>query len=498
MNLKTAFQNPRNRKRKPNCLSFLFSLLILACLNPLPGARAEVTLPHIFGSNMVLQREKPLFVWGWAAPGEAVGVKFAEQERHTFADDKGYWQVKLQPLKASSEAAQMSINSLILTNILVGEVWLCSGQSNMEKPIGEQRGQKPVKNFAEELKTGDQYPEIRLFKAEKVLASTPAKDVKGAWQVCSSNSLETMRFSAVGYFFARELEPHIKVPIGLVESSWGGTRIEPWISAEGFKIVPAFKGVQNSSTATNKLANSTPMAIYNGMVAPLVPFGIRGALWYQGESNCSDPTNAPSYTEKMEGLIKGWRAVWREGDFPFYYVQIAPYHYYERPSRRVPRQDALPELWEAQSAALKIPHTGMVVITDLVDDLMDIHPTRKVEVGQRLAKFALAKDYGEKEVVCSGPTFKRLTIRDGKAMVYFNNLGGGLVSQDGQPPNWFSIAGADGVFVPAQASISGDTVVVSSPQVSQPKAVRFAWNEAAQPNLFNKAGLPATPFRTGQ
>ena len=498
MNLRTALQNPRNRKRKANCLYWLFPLLILACLNSPRGARGDVTLPHIFGSNMVLQREKPLFVWGWAGPGEAVTVKFAGQERTAVSDDKGRWQLSLKPLAASSEAAQMSIsgsNSLVLTNILVGEVWLCSGQSNMEKPIGEQRGQKPVRNFTAELKTGDQYPEIRLFKADRVVASTPAKDVKGSWQVCSSNSLETMKFSAVGYFFARELAPHIKVPIGLIESSWGGTRIEPWIPAEGFKLVPQLDAL---TSGTNKVANTTPMAIFNGMVAPLVPYAMRGALWYQGESNCADPTNAPSYTQKMEGLIKGWRAVWREGDFPFYYVQIAPYHYYERPSRRVPRQDALPELWEAQTAALKVPRTGMVVITDLVDDLMDIHPTQKVEVGQRLARIALANDYGEREVIHSGPTFKRLKVRQNKALVYFDNVDGGLVNQDGKPLNWFSIAGKDGVFVSAEASISGDTVVVSSPEVSQPKAVRFAWNEAAQPNLFNKAGLPARPFRTGQ
>jgi sialate O-acetylesterase len=461
---------------------------------------SAVTLPRIFGDNMVLQRERPLPLWGWAAPGEKVTVQFAGQEKSATADSQGRWQVRLKASPASAVPADLTIigaNRIVLTNILVGDVWFCSGQSNMEKPIGEQRGQKPTKNYQEELASGDLYPNIRLFKVEKVLAPTPTNDVKGAWNVCSSNALEQTKFSAVAYFYGREIHKELNIPIGLVESSWGGTRIEPWTPPAGFQAVSKLADFAKPATGTNKLVNTTPSAIYNGMVAPVVPFAIRGALWYQGESNCMDQHDAAIYTDKMEALIKGWRAVWNQGDFPFYYVQLAPFHYYyEIAKPRVLVPDALPLIWEAQTDALRIHNTGMVVITDLVDNLKDIHPTQKVEVGRRLALVALAKEYGRKSFVCSGPTFNKMKIRNGKAVLSFDNLGGGLAGKDGQPLTWFTIAGADSKFVSADAAIEGNTVVVSSAAVPEPKAVRFAWHEAAQPNLFNRAGLPAVPFRT--
>jgi sialate O-acetylesterase len=308
--------------------------------------------------------------------------------------------------------------------------------------------------------------------------------------------LEAIKFSAVGYFFGREIEKELNVPIGLVESSWGGTRIEPWTPPVGFQTVSKLSELATPIDANKKLSNTVPMAIYNGMLAPLAPFAIRGALWYQGESNCSDSHDRVTYADKMEALIKGWRKVWGEGDFPFYYVQLAPYKYFDVPKPRVPNAEALPVIWEAQTDALRIPNTGMAVITDLVDDLKDIHPTQKLEVGQRLALIALARDYGKKDIVYSGPMLKSMKVRDGKAVVSFTHAQDGLVNKDGQPLTWFTIAGVDGKFVPGEAQIVGDTVVVSSSSVPQPKAVRFAWNEAAQPNLFNKAGLPASPFRT--
>lgn len=491
----SRFTNHCSVLARARCVGLFIGAVLLA-----GAATAEVTLPHILGDNMVLQQGQPVPVWGRAEPGEKVTVEFAGQRKTATANTAGQWGLWLPALKASAVPAEMVVtggNRVSFTNILVGEVWLCSGQSNMEKPIGEQRGQKPVRNWQDELKSGDQYPMIRLFKAAKVLASTPARDVNGAWSVCSSEALEATKFSAVGYFFGREIQKNLQLPIGLVESSWGGTRIEPWTPPAGFKAVRALADLAAPALPPTRLANTNPTAIYNGMVAPLVPFALRGALWYQGESNCSDPTNGPSYTDKMEALIKGWRKVWGQGNFPFYYVQLAPYHYYyERAQPRVPGPDTLPRMWEAQTLALRIPNTGMAVINDLAEDLLDIHPTQKLEVGQRLALLALKQTYGRKAVVDSGPTFKRVRFRQGKAVLSFDHVAGGLLSKDGKPLSWFTIAGADGQFVPAEAVIDGDKVVVSSPQVANPKAVRFAWHEAAQPNLFNRAGWPAGAFRT--
>ena len=462
---------------------------------------SSLQLPSVFGDNMVLQQNQRVPIWGWSKPGTEVTVKFGGQVKHARADSDGRWEARLSSLKASSQPADLVIEageSRTLTNILVGEVWLCSGQSNMEKPVGKQPGQRPCFNADQELAASD-FPEIRLFKVEKALASMPQKDVKetSGWHGCNSNSLETIKFSAAGYFFGREIHTRLKVPVGLVESSWGGTRIEPWTPPVGFKSVRSLAGLAKPLATTNKLANTTPMAIYNAMIAPLAHFAIRGALWYQGESNCmgKQPDGAV-YTDKMEALIRGWRRIWDEGDFPFYYVQIAPFNYFTGKTQRVPYADALPEFWEAQAQALHIPNTGMIVTTDLVDDLKDIHPRNKQDVGKRLAFVALNKTYGRKDIVCSGPMFKKMKTQGNQAVLSFNDVDGGLVSKDGQPLTWFTVAGADGKFVPAEAVIANETVVVSSPDVAKPVAVRFAWSEVAQPNLFNGAGLPAVPFRT--
>ena len=464
---------------------------------------SALQLPSLFGDNMVLQQNQRVPVWGWSQPGTEVTVTFAGQVKHARAGSDGRWEVRLNPLKASSQPADLVIASgetETFTNILVGEVWLCSGQSNMEKPVGKQPGQKPCLNSEQELAAAD-FPEIRLFKAHTALAAVPQKDVAkpSGWQVCNSNSLEAIKFSAAGYFFGREIHNQLKVPVGLVESSWGGTRIEPWTPPAGFKLVRPLADLAAPLSATNKLSNTTPMAIYNAMIAPLAHFAIRGALWYQGESNCmgKQPDGA-AYTGKMKALIGGWRKIWDEGDFPFYYVQLAPFKYFSGNTRRAPQAGALPEIWEAQTRALDIPNTGMIVTTDLVDDLKDIHPRNKQDVGKRLALVALNKTYGRKDLACSGPMYKKIKIQGDKAVLSFNDVGGGLVSKDGQPLTWFTVAGADGKFVTAEAVITNGTVVVSSPDVARPVAVRFAWSEIAQPNLFNQAGLPAVPFRTDQ
>lgn len=468
---------------------------------PIAVAPSALPMPAVFGDNMVLQQKQRVPIWGWSKSGTDVTVKFAGQVKRARAGSDGRWEVRLNSLKASSRPADLVIEAgetRTFTNVLVGEVWLCSGQSNMEKPIGKQSGQKPCLNAEQELAASD-FPQIRLFKVEKLLAAEPQKDFKAAsgWWLCNSNSLEAIKFSAAGYFFGREIHNRLKVPVGLVESSWGGTRIEPWTPPAGFNMVRSLADLAAPLSTTNKLSSTTRTAIYNAMIAPLVHFAMRGALWYQGESNCmGKEPDGPIYTDKMEALVRGWRKVWDEGDFPFYYVQIAPFKYFTGKTQRVPHADALPEFWEAQTRALRIPNTGMIVITDLVDDLKDIHPRNKQDVGKRLAFLALNKTYGQKNVVCSGPVFKKMKIKGNQAILSFTDTAGGLVSKDGQPLTWFTIAGADKKFVAAEAVMANGTVVVSSPDVAQPMAVRFAWSENAQPNLGNRAGLPAVPFRT--
>ena len=468
------------------------------------SARAELKPAAIFGDNMVLQQQMPVPVWGWAAPNAAVTVKFSGQTKSTRAAADGKWLVKLGKLKASFAPQTLVVESgetKTFTNILVGEVWLASGQSNMEKPVGNQPGQKPTFNAEAELAAAN-FPAIRIFRVENNLAAAPLADVKKfqGWAECSSNSLDGLKFSAAAYFFGREIHTNLSVPVGLVESSWGGTRIEPWTPPVGFEKVASQKKFAATVLTTNKLSNTRPLALYNAMIAPIAGFAMRGALWYQGESNLAG-TNADNdyrdYADKMAALIVGWRAVWGEGAFPFYFVQIAPFNYYGGKIHRANSPEQLAEFWALHArAARQIKITGLVVTTDLVDDLNDIHPRNKADVGHRLALLALEKTYGEK-VVSSGPVFRSVKFNGGKAIVKFNHADGGLVSKDGQPLTWFTLAGADGKFISAEAKIAGDTVEVSAVEIEKPAAVRFAWAETAQPNLFNAAGLPAEPFDTG-
>ena len=466
------------------------------------SARAEPSLPAIFGDNMVLQQQLPVPVWGWATSGTEVTVTFAGQTVKGRAGGDGKWLVKLGKLKAASEPQTLTIEAdgtKTFTNILVGEVWLASGQSNMEKPIGKQPGQKPTFNAGEQLAAAN-YPDIRIFKIDKTLAAEEQTMLpkNSGWRACSSNSLDGISFSAAAYFFGREIHTNLNVPVGLIESSWGGTRIEPWTPPAGFRAIPSLAQLARPIVSTNKITNTRPLAIYNAMIAPITGFALRGALWYQGESNCmgTNDDDYLTYADKMAALVGGWREVWGEGAFPFYFVQIAPFKYYGGKIQRVKTPETLAEFWTLQSrAARRIKNTGMVVTTDLVDNLNDIHPRDKASVGHRLALLALNQTYGE-NIVCAGPVFRSAKFRNGKAVLKFDHADGGLVSKDGGPLTWFTVAGADGAFVPAAAKINGNTVEVSAAGVEAPKAVRFAWAETAQPNLFNAAGLPAEPFRT--
>ena len=470
------------------------------------SAHAALKVAAIFGDNMVLQQQMAVPIWGWATSNAEVTVTFAGQTKSAKADADGKWLVKLDKLKASAAPQTLVVESgdtKTFTNILVGEVWLASGQSNMEKPIGKQPGQKPTFNADAELAAAN-YPDIRIFMVEKKLAATPQADLSKfkPWQECSSNALDSISFSAAAYFFGREIYTNLNVPVGLIESSWGGTRIEPWTPPVGFEqIASQKKFAATRINATSKIPNTKPTAIYNAMIAPIAGFALRGAIWYQGESNLMGTNHDNDYLEyadKMAALVGGWRALWHEGDFPFYFVQIAPFKYFGGKTSRANSPEMLPEFWTLQSqAARRIKHTGMVVTTDLVNNLDDIHPRDKASVGHRLALLARNQTYGEK-VVSYGPVFAKMKISGDKVVLKFDHADGGLMSKDGQPLTWFTIAGTDGKFVPADAKIMGDTVEVSAATVAQPVTVRFAWDETAQPNFCNTAGLPAEPFRTDE
>ena len=474
-------------------------LLISFLASDLCSQAAPLKLPAIFGDNMVLQQQTAVPVWGWAEPGATVTVRFEDQVRRAHADANGRWRISLGKLKATAVPQTLSVESgvmMTLTNVLVGEVWLCSGQSNMEKPIPAKWGEQACLNAPQELAAAN-YPQIRLFQVEKVLSATPLDDLKHfrRWRECNSNALDSISFSAAAYFFGREIHTNLNVPVGLIESSWGGTMIEPWTPPAGFRMVPSLARLLLLEAATNKISVVTPSVLYNAMISPLVGFGIRGALWYQGESNCLGQDDE-SYSDKMTALVGGWRKLWCEGDFPFYFVQIAPFKYTgTRPRRSSP--EVLPVFWTVQSrAARQIRNAGMAVTTDLVDDIDNIHPRDKQDVGHRLALIALNKTYGKRDVVCSGPAFRSVKIEGDKAVLTFDHADGGLMSKDGRPLSWFTIAGADGKFVRAEAAIVGNAVTVSASGVDRPAAVRFAWDETAQPNFFNRAGLPCEPFRT--
>ncbi len=478
--------------------------LAIALFHGVALARA-LTVPAVLGDHMVLQAGVPAPVWGWGDPGEKVSVSFAGQTKPAVAGSDGRWEVRLDPLSVSAQPAQLTITGsrqIILDDVLVGEVWLCSGQSNMEKPLSDQRGQHPTFNFEAELKAAN-YPQIRMLKVARARTANPARDFKGSWTPCSPTSLDEIKFSAVGYFFARRVFEEMHVPIGVIDSSFGGSPIEPWIPAGAFASEPSLAVFAQAAQHPGAKVNSyqgvvaTPLDIctmYNGMIAPMVPFALRGVLWYQGESNIYAGDEA-IYTDKMAALINGWRTVWHS-ELPFYYVQVAPLLYHVTRSHLVVSPEAEPRFWEAQAACLRLPRTGMVITTDLVDDLTDIHPRNKKDVGERLARWALNRDYGHTEIEPWGPVYQGMSVRDAEAIVTFEHATGGLVARDKKPLNWFIIAGADGVFHPARAEIEGDHVRVSSPLVAHPTAVRFGWDEAAQPNLYNGAGLPARPFRS--
>ncbi len=420
-------------------------------------------LGNLFDDDMVLQQNAPIPVWGKAVANQSVHVRIGTGElAKATADEDGNWAVTLPSMKATSPGPiTMSVASgtraLQLSNLLVGDVWFCSGQSNMAWPLVH------TDNSAKEIASA-QYPNLRLVRTPETRAATPWEDLteRATWRQCSSETVSD--FSAVAYYFGKNLQSELQIPIGLINSSQGGTRIEKW-------------AVGLSPTGTD--------TFYNSRVHPYTRMPIKGVIWYQAEANIAD---GRSYTAKMQTLVGDWRKAWRDKNLPFYFVQLAPFNY---------RGDAiyqLPELWAAQTAAMNlIPNSGMAVIND-VGNVENIHPTNKAPVGDRLALWALHGTYGRKDLIHAGPIVNRVTREGNQLRVSFDHTGSGLASRDGQPLTWFEVAGSDQVFVRATAIIDGDSLVVGAAEVAEPHWVRFAWHETAGPNLMNAEGLPANSF----
>lgn len=478
---------------------FVAFIAAVALIAATPTVRADVTLPAIIGDRMVLQLGHELPFWGWADPGEEVTVTLTPAEpvdgnkvetASVVAAADGNWKVKL-PARTKLGALDVTItgkNSISLTDVIVGDVWVCSGQSNMEWQVSASL------NHQEEIAEA-KYPSIRVFKVERSTARTPQSHIDGKWVECSPETVG--EFSAVGYFFGRDLHDRLKRPVGLIQAALGGANCEAWTSHVALKSEEDFskileraeRAIQDPNQANNPNRASV---LFNGMIAPLQPFPIKGTIWYQGESNAS---RAYQYRKLFPAMIADWRRGWGQGDFPFLYVQLANYVAEktkpDHPSE--PEDSTWAELREAQTKALSMPKTGMVVTID-IGEARDIHPKNKQDVGRRLALSALRVAYGQ-DVVANGPEFKSIKISGHDAVIEFQHVGGGLVAH-GDQLKGFAIAGADKRFVWATARIDGNKVIVSAPELKEPVAVRYAWGDNPDCNLFNQAGLPAGPFRT--
>jgi len=519
---------------------FAIGFVLLLTANPL---LAEVKLASPFTSHMILQRDKKVPVWGTAEPGETVAVEFAGQKVSATADADGNWRIDLEPLKASAEPRalvvtgnhQSPIENLKCDDVLVGEVWLASGQSNMDFSLSKKvKYFAGVTNEAAEIAAAN-YPLLRMFTGVAQKTYAPTNRVGGEWKICTPENAPA--FSAVAYFFARDLQREIKIPVGVVVEAFGASTAEAWIDRPTMASDPKLKPLLDSfdakvenfrtnrpaivapprsedvsatneiSAATNSTNSSTnsvanrrrrgnagprdpvqdqhnATVLFNGMINPILPFAIRGAIWYQGESIVdANKGGIALYPHVQAALIRDWRALWGEGDFPFYIVQLAG-------------QEAAsnsPLVREAQATVLQLPNTGMAVTTD-IGERKNVHPKNKQDVGDRLARIALANVYGEK-IEFSGPVYESMKVEGNSIRVTFSHADG-LVARAGTL-KWFEIAGADGKFVAAEAKIDGASVMVSSPEVAAPVAVRYAWvNFPDGGHLYNSAGLPAAQFRS--
>lgn len=496
---------------------FFITVLILLIRNA--AVFAEIRLPAIISNNMVLQQKSEVALWGTASPGEKITVTgtWNKGQITTIADASGNWIVRIKtpgaggPYKLNFSGG----NTISIDSVMIGEVWLCSGQSNMNFPLEKQEGWRTgITNGKEEISRAD-YPTMRMFTVKQNVSTTPISNLKGQWEVCSPKTAG--HFSAVAYFFGKVLTDKLKVPVGLIHSSWGGTPAESWTKREALEADPDFQPIlERYQTALKEYpaivkkyetdqqiflhkqkdslrngvtlkappkpmhpdSNSkSPMVLYNAMIHPLIPYTVKGVIWYQGESNS---VRAFQYRKLFPAMIRNWRRDWN-AELPFLFVQIAPH------------KGQLPEIRESQFLTLKnVPGTGMAVITD-AGDSSDIHPRNKEVVGKRLAAWALANQYGKREIVFSGPLYKNMKAEGNKIRLYFDHVNGGFKKED---LIGFTIAGSDQRFLPAKAEIDGNTIVVYNELLRDPIAVRFGWSNFPRTNLYNKAGFPASPFRT--
>ena len=500
--------------------------LLLALALPF-AARAELKLPAIIGDNMVLQQKLSDPVWGWDAPGTNVTVSFAGQTKSAVAGADGRWEVKLDAMPANAQPQTMTIKGTserALQNILIGEVWMCSGQSNMSFGLnGDWNGDIEA--------LGSNIPNLRLVSVPNVGTQEMQNDFKGAWGACTPESCKG--FSAVGFFFGRHLQQILGVPVGLINNAWGGSSAEAWVRRESLEKDERFKSIMESTKLREETAqtekaktdyaaalvkwkaddekakaahlpqprkpggpddwlkgNARPGNIFNGIMNPTLGYGMKGVIWYQGESNSG---RAWEYAQLFPYMIEQWRAEWKQGDFPFYWVQLADF----QPEKPEPGDSAWAELRESQTKTEKLPNTGQCVIIDLGEG-KDIHPKNKHDVAARLVRLALAKDYGV-QVSFHSPEFKSVQINGSKATITLNMFGSSLRAFDVAEARGFAVCGEDKVWHWAKGILPAgttDKIEVTCDAVEKPIAVRYAWADNPVCNLFTQQGLPVTPFRT--
>ena len=452
----------------------LVSFLLLA-----EGTQAKITIPSFFSNGMVLQQQSMVAIWGSSDKQQqkvAVKTSWNNRKYTTRTDELGNWKVKVEtPVYGGPYIVEISDGEVVcIENVLIGEVWLCSGQSNMDMRVSGRYGD-PVLGSLDAIVTSEN-PEIRMFMVGSKMTSAPLTDCEGIWQEASSETVPD--FSAAGYFFARKLNEVLRIPVGIIHASYGGSRVEAWMSKEAIEPYKDLEDVHNASI------------LYNGMLSPVVGYGIRGCLWYQGEANVDAPD---LYTQLFPSLVNDWRKKWGMGEFPFYYAQIAPFNYNKGEGKG--KNSAY--LREAQTACLKlIPSSGMIILTD-IGDARTIHPMEKEAVGNRFAYMALGRTYGKKGFPTTGPLYKSMQTEGNKITLSFDEMGKGLTTYR-QQLTGFEVAGEDKVFHPANARFGKDaqTVIVSSPEVEQPVAVRYAFKDYIKGTLYNMSGLPASSFRT--
>ncbi len=469
-------------------ISMVFTFWLILC--SVVPAFTQLRLPSFISDNMVLQQQTDAPLWGEAKPGTEITLacEWENKQYKILTDADGKWQQSVKTPQAGGPYT-ITVNDRIIENVMIGEVWICSGQSNMQFALKDSDD-----GFREAASAS--HPNIRLFYAARQFGDKPQDDCYGKWQECTPETALT--FSAVAYYFGKELNRELgDTPIGLIHTSWGGCTAQAWVKEEILRADSDYdcyfklegEKAYNAAPGVVPINAHSPYRLYNAMLHPFIPFAIKGAIWYQGESNQSLCPDDPKRYEKLfPALIKNWRDDWQQGDFPFYYVQIAPFNW------GLSRVCAL--VRDAQRKSLSVNNTGMAVTMD-IGNPYDIHPRNKKDVGHRLALWALSKDYGKEGIVFSGPLYKSMEVKGRKAIISFDYTGSGLMAKGGELTH-FEIAGADQVFYKAIALIEGEKVVVSSDEVKNPAAVRYAFYNTDEPNLFNKEGLPASTFRSDE